>query len=1120
MRKAIQLFIEDEESQLEKEEALLPVVTKNYTKSLKCFQRIVPSVYQLLENYTFQHSSIFANKDGELDIVESSSGSVFYGKDPKKSVAQHVEQFLAAPQSLVLTQPDGSAISSTTPSHEQAIIIFGIGLGQHILALMQSADIKHIIIYEPNLDLLFCSLYTEFWPIIFDLARSQNVSLYFQVPNNGKSLFADLSELHNAFGINSLWVYFHYHSSEFDDIKDELSSNDWRIGRDLRHHINEKTFEDYLPKWPPVVTDTSWSGENLNYEVFTNNLSAFKKYFPDIAEEFANYTPINWEVVANSSGEVNLFNLKYKTYLLGDKSKEESENIYTMFKGNPSRDELVLNYSGGKLYPHFHYRTAVRIQDKFKKVTKESTILHRDIKSLLLFGVGNGYQLQRLLDSHEVGKLFIYEPNRDFFYSSLFSIDWAALLEKMDANESSIYLNVGDDGSNLVEDFLTQFDRAGSYNLANMFLFKSYDNDVLEPTLNNLREEIRLVIGLSDNFENSRYIISHSKWAVENNFKYLLKKETAPSVLNEVPVFVVGNGPSLDNLIPILKEEHANAIVISCGTALQVLYKNDIVPDYHVDLEINRSPYDWLIRLGDNEYLKKINLISGNGVHPDVIKSYKNAFLTLKEGEAATLIIESLFSEHKFSSLKYSYPTVSNFAIDCALELGFKQIYLFGVDLGFVDQKHHHSQQSGYYLEDGKELIEYTKVYNTSLTVEGNFRPLVNTKHEFKMSKTIMELALENATHDVDVYNLNDGAKIKGTIPLVPENMLILSDNRKKKRVIDWIENTAHQVLGSEVFSKRFHQEIKNSDLLYGFSLLEEVMSVPFESRNDAEMAVIQNRETIIELFVDGKPIVMYYLHGSVNYVNTMLSKALNMSNDAECLELLNLIREQWILFLADTSVSMEVAPYELDFISCSPLERAQIRVPEYYVGQSLTAYSEYAKTALESAASLLGVQFNKPSPTSKKLRIEFYQDDLALPPRSGEKLCLIVTNQEDLDRLLREDVDALLVYFPQYFSNKNYLFEGFGTKENYAFFIALNAATCTPSIKVVVPKLTEREPLDVLSEYLAELTFLSPFICYESYYYTAFTCEYLSEEEMVSGADERFRFLPFVREENLFLVL
>jgi len=479
-----------------------------------------------------------------------------------------------------------------------------------------------------------------------------------------------------------------------------------------------------------------------------------------------------------------------------------------------------------------------------------------------------------------------------------------------------------------------------------------------------------------------------------------------------------------------------------------------------------------------------------------------------------------LFSEHEFVSLKYSYPTVSNFAIDCALELGFKQIYLFGVDLGFVDFRHHHSKQSGYYLEDGEELIEYARAYDTSLTVEGNLRPFVNTKYEFKMSKTIIELALGNANADVDVYNLNDGAKIKRTIPLEPENILILSDAHKKAEAIDWLENTAHQTLDKDIFAERFNEKVKNSDLLYGLSLLKKAMSKPFKERADAEKAIINSRKIIIDLFRDDKPIVIYYLHGSVNYVNTVLSKTLNMSNDEECLELLNGIREQWILFLADTSASMEVAPYELDFISCSPLERAQIRVPEYYAGQDLTVYSKYAKTALESAASVLGVQFNKSSPTSKKLRIDFYQDDLALTPRSGEKLCLIVTNQEDLGRLLREDVDALLVFLPHYFSNKNYLFEGFGTKENYAFFIALNAATCTPSIKVVVPKLTERESLDVLSEYLADFTCLSSFICYESYYYTAFTREYLSEEEMVSGADERFRFLPFVREENLCLVL
>lgn len=1120
MRKAIQLFIEDDETQLEKEEALLPVIAQNYNKSLTGFQRTIPSIYKILKNHTFQHNSVYVNKDGEIDIVESSSGTVLYGSQVSESISCHVEHFLAKPQQIQLSTAEECSTSITPEASEQALVVFGVGLGRHLVELLNATDIKHIVVYEPNMDYLVCSLYAGVWPRIFDIAHKNNVSLYLQIPNNGKSLFSDLNELHRAFGISSSLVYFHYHCSEFDDIRDELTANNWCLNRDLRPDVKEPRFENYVPKWTPVVSSSLWSADNLDHDRFVGNLEAFKKYFPDIAEEFAQYTPVHWQVVANAAGEVNLLNVKHQTYLLGDNAKKESENIYAMFKDNPSRDELVLNYTGGKLYPHFHYRTVVRIQNELKKYTTDSAVLNQDIKSLLLFGIGNGYQLQCLLDAHEIGKLFVYEPNRDFFYSSLYSIDWKTLLEKMDASQSSIYLNIGDDGSNLVRDFLTQFDRVGSYNLANMFLFKSYDNDVLEPTLNNLREEIRLVIGLSDNFENSRYIVSHSKWSVENNFKYLLKSETKPHVLNDVPVFIVGNGPSLDNLLPILKEEHANAIVISCGTALQVLHKNHIVPDYHVDLEVNRSPYDWLVRINDKEYLKKITLISGNGVHPDVINAYKNAFLSLKKGEPATLILESLFSEHEFVSLKYSYPTVSNFAIDCALELGFKQIYLFGVDLGFVDFRHHHSKQSGYYLEDGEELIEYARAYNTSLTVEGNLRPFVNTKYEFKMSKTIIELALSNASADVDVYNLNDGAKIKRTIPLEPENILILSDAQKKAEAIDWLENTAHQTLDKNIFAERFNEKVKNSDLLYGLSLLEKVMSKPFKERADAEKAILNSRKVIIDLFRDDKPIVIYYLHGSVNYVSTVLSKTLNMSDDTECLELLNGIREQWVLFLSDTSASMKVAPYELDFISCSPLERAQIRVPEYYAAQNLSAYSEYAQTALARASNLLGIPFDKSLPTCKKLRIEFYQDYRALAPRSGEKLCLIVTSQEDLNTLLGADVGALLVYLPQYFSNKNYIFEGFGSKENYAFFIALNAATCSPSIKVVVPKLTERDPLDVLSEYLTEFTCLSPFTCYESYYYAAFTREYLSEEEMVSGADERFRFLPFVREENLFLVL
>ena len=94
-----------------------------------------------------------------------------------------------------------------------------------------------------------------------------------------------------------------------------------------------------------------------------------------------------------------------------------------------------------------------------------------------------------------------------------------------------------------------------------------------------------------------------------------------------------------------------------------------------------------------------------------------------------------------------------------------------------------------------------------------------------------------------------------------------------------------------------------------------------------------------------------------------------------------------------------------------------------------------------------------------------------------------------------------------------------FDNKVNYVFFIALLAATCSESVKVVVPKLLEKRSFNVLSEYLTEFASLSTFISYESHYYTAFSRKYLSEKEMVNGVDERFRFLPSIREENLFLV-
>ena len=65
-----------------------------------------------------------------------------------------------------------------------------------------------------------------------------------------------------------------------------------------------------------------------------------------------------------------------------------------------------------------------------------------------------------------------------------------------------------------------------------------------------------------------------------------LKKQTEfENKQPEQPVFVVGNGPSLDSSLAFLKKNSDDIIIISCGTAIRALLKNNIKPDLHIEME-------------------------------------------------------------------------------------------------------------------------------------------------------------------------------------------------------------------------------------------------------------------------------------------------------------------------------------------------------------------------------------------------------------------------------------------------------------------------------------------------------------------------------------------------------
>lgn len=896
MLKDIRFHLEkDENKQAVLEEKLAERITYMRNRNLNAFQRSIPSLLHYFQSKV-SHLSIFCNKSGKYNIVDYGRGRVLYGLDPEQEIEQHLSLFYQhAPyvafenQASVVDDEDTIAIEqfsrfrakqhcAALPKKVDVLIVLGCGLGQHIHMLLERCDIKHLIVYEPEAQYFSCSTYVEDWKDILDKANEKGTALYFQLEKDGRDLLNDVQELAESFDFDGFYFYQHYNHPIFDAISSQLSTRNWD---ELLEHgfslkVNEKA-SNYVPTWTSAFDIQKWSKvDSLEFRR-EENLQAFKHYFPNIYKDFESYTPVSWFPYLTDNGEVNLVKKEQLVNWYHSSPRSESIENYELFRDYPNKDGLILGYTGEKLKHYLHYKFVAETEE-FLEEKEDQTHLPERVKSLILFGMGCGYQLQELLNQHTVEKLFICEPNRDFFHASLYAIDWKEILEGIDKSGGRIYLNIGDDGSNLFRDLLNQFYSIGPYILANTYFYQSYHNSILTQAIGQLREQLMIVISMGEYFDHAYYGISHTRKLISRGTSFL--KAGADKSFSrddqEVPVFLIGNGPSLDKTYREIIEWQDKAIIVSCGTALQALYRYGITPDFHAEIEQNRSTYDWTSKIDAPEFLKQISLLSCNGVHPDTCELYKDVFLAFKEGESSTVSVLEASRPHNFEVLKFAFPTVSNFALNLFTKLGYKQIYLFGVDLGFVDADRHHSVLSGYYNNQQEQLYDYKSKNNTSIVVPGNFRSTVLTKHEFKVSQILMEQSLK--AFDGDVYNTADGAKISGTLPLESENILITSDSEAKNLAIEKIKTQGFQALEGMLskFDNKFDRAVLQNELnVFRRHIAKDILAV-----SDVETLVEKQKELLFASYSHGRSLLFYYLYGTVNYVNSVLLKMVSGKPD------------------------------------------------------------------------------------------------------------------------------------------------------------------------------------------------------------------------------------------------
>ena len=1103
MLKDIKYFIDqDTERQEQLEVSWSHKIKENRLASLDVFKQTMPNIYQVLNSAKEYPESVFVNKEGELDIVNISTGKAFYGHDVNKSISNHLERFAANPH---LVSFNSSSKVESLPQEIEVLVVFGVGLGQHLIPLLQNYEIKHLVLYEPNLGYLNCSLSSGVWSNAFDFAKKQNTAIYLQTDFDARLVMKELGELYQVCPFNRVYVYQHYHTPKFDDAIDILFESTLKnLGEVYRKPLPQRSHEDFLIPWPPLSDSEQWSSNNLSQSLFKKNIDALLRFFPDVAIEFKEYVPVKWAPLANAKREVNVFHTASGSALYGESPLADEMAAFDVFVKEPTKERLSLGSIQGKTSQFLHQKMVREIEGVFNGINSSEEILPEEIEAVLLFGIGAGYKLEKLYNCFDVNCIFICEPNRDYFFASLYAIDWDEIFTKANIENRRIYLNIGDDGSNLAKDLIGQINTIGTHVIESMYFSIGYDNQQLFPAIKKLREELKGIVALGEYFDYSRYGIAHTKWAMANGAKLLTKQKGMgiKGCLAEVPVFIVGNGPSLDKLIPMLKEERDKVIVISCGTALQALHQNNITPDFHAEIESNRDTFDWASRIGEPGFLKNISLISCNGVHPDTISLYKDVYLCLKEGEASTEITSKIIENLSLPELRFAYPTVSNFAINFALQCGFTQIYLLGVDLGFVDEEHHHSKFSGYYKDDGSELYDYVGQTNIALTVKGNFRTSVATKYEFNLSRVMIERAIADFP-GVFIYNLNDGAAINGCLPLSVENVLITSSEDEKDRALSWILRKAHSPIDGIAYVDSFEQKFGSKQLVEDVRAFQILLERKIRTKKDAKLLIEQQRDFMVDSFKSNRPMFMLYYNGTVNYINAILGRvqSLDCNNFNEKLEQVLSI---WKEFLNDSLQSLQYYPDDFDNISSFTRARQKVLIHQLSKERPIELFSITAPEIMTGLASkLLGESISE-GPRIR-FQIEFIEDisDFELRDSTSKRAVFIIDHATaktfTLPKRNLPSGDVILICDD--------------ISEHEVSNIALNAIallTSNSAIKIGYHKVKKPSHLNLYENYLS-LSDRCKCYAYDSKHLLVISESKLTSTELVNRVGDRFAYCPRV---------
>lgn len=293
---------------------------------------------------------------------------------------------------------------------------------------------------------------------------------------------------------------------------------------------------------------------------------------------------------------------------------------------------------------------------------------------ILLLGFGLGYTAEYIREQYPDTPLVIIEPNTDILLTAFKTRDLSFLLN------SPGLIFILDRSMDAIFNVLPLFPAKPQ-----LIIPRAYRE--VEPDVAKALMEKLSLWEIKNNVNKATVQKFGKRWVnnIIHNRHYLLSTPGIGSLagsFSSIPALVLAAGPSLDDILPFLPALYDRCLIISVDTALRALLRTGIEPDFVIVVD----PQYWNARHLDFCYPQKTCLVTEVGVYPSVLRhSFQHR-----------LLCSSLYPLGNYLEKNLDYKgrigaggSVATTALDFALHLGARPIYIAGLDLAYPDFKTH-----------------------------------------------------------------------------------------------------------------------------------------------------------------------------------------------------------------------------------------------------------------------------------------------------------------------------------------------------------------------------------------------------------------------------------------------